>query len=213
MLLDLIKSRKSVRSYLDKKIPKEDLLTILQAGHLAPSWMNSQPWKFIVVEKQQTKDILFELSNNQPQVKNAASLIVCVADKNAWSKEEFGQVLLDKGIKKEGVEKIFTIPLLYPPLLGEDKTLLRSVEQVTYGISYMTLQASELGIDSCIIGALYNEATIKNPEIEKKAMEALNLKEGQVIITIIALGYPKEKTIDQKQRKEFEKVVFFEKIN
>ena len=94
MLLDLIKSRKSVRSYLDKKIPKEDLLTILQAGHLAPSWMNSQPWKFIVVEKQQTKDILFELSNNQPQVKNAASLIVCVADKNAWSKEEFGQVLL-----------------------------------------------------------------------------------------------------------------------
>lgn len=44
-------------------------------------------------------------------------------------------------------------------------------------------------------------------------MEALNLKEGQVIITIIALGYPKEKTIDQKQRKEFEKVVFFEKIN
>lgn len=213
MLSDLIKNRKSVRKYLNKPIPREVLKTILDAGYLAPSWMNSQPWKFIAVENQATKDILFELSNNQPQVKNAAALIVCVGDKNAWSKEEFSQVLLNKGIKKEGVEKIFSIPLLYPPLQGDNMTLLRTVEQVTYGVSYMMLQAYDLGIDSCIIGALFNEMTTKNPEVEQKAKEVLNLKENDVITTIIALGYAKDKEKTEKQRKDYNKVVFFEKID
>ncbi len=37
MLLDLIENRKSVREYLQKDIPKEDLKKILKAGYLAPS--------------------------------------------------------------------------------------------------------------------------------------------------------------------------------
>ena len=41
-ILELISSRKSVRKYLDKHIPDEDLRKILEAGRLAPSWMNVQ---------------------------------------------------------------------------------------------------------------------------------------------------------------------------
>ena len=74
MLLDLIKERKSVREYQDKKIPNEDLKKILQAGYLAPSWMNSQPWKFILVENQETKDLSSELSSKQHHVKNDTAL-------------------------------------------------------------------------------------------------------------------------------------------
>lgn len=213
MLLDLIKNRKSVREYLDKKIPHEDLLKILQTGYYAPSWMNSQPWKFIAVENQETKDLLCELSGNQPHVKNAAAVIVCIADKNGWSKEEFGAVLAARGIGEKGIEKIFSIPIFYPPLLGDDKTLLRSVEQVTYAVSYMMLEAKELGIDSCIIGAIQNEATvIKNPQLVQNVNEKLNLKSDDVIITMITLGYAKEETLGEKQRKDFDKVVFFEKV-
>lgn len=213
MLLDLIKNRKSVREYLDKKIPQEDLMKILQAGYYAPSWMNSQPWKFIAVENQQTKDLLCELSGNQPHVKNAAALIVCIADKNGWSKEEFGAVLAKRGIAEKGIEKIFSIPIFYPPLLGEDKVLLRSVEQVTYAISYMMLEAKELGIDSCIIGAIQNEATvIKNPQLVQKVNEKLNLTSNDVIITIMTLGYASGDSQGEKQRKDFDKVVFFEEV-
>ena len=178
MLLDLIKNRKSVREYTEQKISKEDLTKILEAGYYAPSWMNSQPWKFIAVENQETKDMLCELSGHQPHVKNASALICCVADKNGWSKEEFGEVLAGRGIGKEGQEKIFSIPMFYPVLLGEDKVLMRSVEQVTYAVSYMMLTAKEMGIDSCIIGALQNEATvIKNPELfEKEFGESLILE-------------------------------------
>ncbi len=212
MLLDLIKNRKSVREYLEKDIPNEDLKKILQAGYYAPSWMNSQPWKFILVKNPEVKKLLSELSGNQNHVKSANALIVCIADKNGWSKEEFGKVLAKRGVKESGIEKIFNIPMLYPPLLGEDKVLLRSVEQVTYAVSYMMLEAKELGIDSCIIGAISNEATIKNEDIIEKVNKALNLKEGEVLITIITLGYAKEQTQTVKQRKDFNSVIHFESI-
>ena len=166
MLLDLIKNRKSIRDYQDKKIEHEKLIQILEAGYYAPSWMNSQPWKFICVENQETKNLLCELSGNQPHVKNAAAVIVCVADKNGWSKEVFGEVLKARGMSETGIEKIFSIPMFYPPAVNENIVLLRTVEQVTYAVSYMMLEAKELGVDSCIIGAIQNEATVINsPEL------------------------------------------------
>lgn len=213
MLLDLIKNRKSVRDYKKDKISHSDLKKILEAGYYAPSWMNSQPWKFILVENQETKDLLCELSIHQPHVKNAAALIVCVADKNGWSKEEFGEVLAARGIKEEGREKIFNIPILYPPLLGDERVLMRSVEQVTYAVSYMMLEAKDLGIDSCIIGAIQNEATfIKKPELLKEVKQKLNLSKDDVLITIIALGYALEETPNDKQRKDFNKVIHYEAV-
>jgi len=87
-LLELISQRKSVRNYLDKNIPDEDLRKILEAGRLAPSWMNVQSWKFILVKSEENKDLLSELSIGQQQVKKAAALIVCVADTNAWAELE-----------------------------------------------------------------------------------------------------------------------------
>ena len=61
-MLDLIQTRKSVRQYSDKHISDEDLRKVLEAGRLAPSWMNVQSWKFIVVKSQENKDILSKLA-------------------------------------------------------------------------------------------------------------------------------------------------------
>lgn len=216
MLLDLIESRKSIRKYQDKNIPDEILNKILKAGYLAPSWMNSQPWKFILVKNQQTKDLLSELSGYQPHVKTADALIVCIADNNAWDEENFGKVLKARGMTQEGIEKVFRVPMYYPKLLGEERVLLRSVEQVTYAVSYMMLTAYDLGVGSCIIGAFSNKATVVKPEIMEKVNKALNVKDGEVIITIITLGYAleEEKALKtEKQRKDYNSVVFFEKLD
>jgi len=48
-MLDLIISRQSDRKYSDKAIEKEKLDRILEAGRMAPSACNAQPWKFIIV--------------------------------------------------------------------------------------------------------------------------------------------------------------------
>ena len=47
--LELIISRQSDRKYSDKPVEKEKLERIIEAGRMAPSACNAQPWKFIVV--------------------------------------------------------------------------------------------------------------------------------------------------------------------
>jgi nitroreductase len=55
---EAIQSRRSVRAYEPKPIPDEVLLKILEAGRLAPSASNRQPWHFIVVKDLEKKKIL-----------------------------------------------------------------------------------------------------------------------------------------------------------
>lgn len=196
-LLKLISSRKSVRKYLDKHIPDEDLRTILEAGRLAPSWMNVQSWKFILVKSQENKDLLSELSIGQQQVKNADALVVCVADINAWEEAKITNI---------------QNPALNPALQCEKALLTRTMEQVIYPISYMMLTAEALGISSCIIGAMGNEITQIQPEIYAKTKEKLGLKDGQILSTIITLGYDANPTETVKQRKTFDEVISLEKL-
>lgn len=196
-LLELISNRKSVRKYLDKHISDEDLRTILEAGRLAPSWMNVQSWKFILVKSQENKDLLSELSIGQQQVKNADALIVCVADTNAWEEAKITHI---------------KNPALNPTLQCENGILIRTLEQVIYPVSYMMLTAESLGISSCIIGAFGSEITGIQPEIYAKVKEKLNLNDTQIISTIITLGYEATPTQTIKQRKSFDEVVSLEKI-
>lgn len=196
-MLDLIKSRKSVRKYSEKHIPDEDLRTVLEAGRLAPSWMNVQSWKLILVKSEENKSILSELALGQPHVKNADALIVCVADLSAWD---------EAGIsKKEN-------PALNPALQGENGLLIRTMEQVIYPISYMMLTAESLNIRSCIIGAMGNEITGINQDLYKKVKERLGLNDNQILSTIITLGYEAEPSSTVKTRKNFDDVISLEKI-
>jgi nitroreductase len=48
-ILDLINSRQSDRKYSNKPIEQEKLDRIIEAGRMAPSACNAQPWKFIIV--------------------------------------------------------------------------------------------------------------------------------------------------------------------
>lgn len=209
-LMDLIKNRKSIRKYQEKHIPNDILKEVLDAGRLAPSWVNVQPWHFIVVRK--NKELLSELANNQPQVRNADAVIVCVADIGAWDKERFSEVLKQKGMTESGIESLLQVPVLYPPLLGTQVTMLRTVEQITYAIAYMTLAAEEYGLGTCVIGALGNELTGILPELSEKVKRELNLNDNQCILAMLSLGYPDDNRGTIKLRKEFDSVVSEERL-
>lgn len=76
MVLEAIEKRQSVRSYQDKEIPEEILQQILEAGRLAPSAKNGQPWKFIVVKDKKLKEKLIPACKNQNFVGEASVVIV-----------------------------------------------------------------------------------------------------------------------------------------
>ena len=56
--LDTIFSRKSVRTYTDQAVSEEQVETLLKAAMAAPTGMNVQPWRFVVVRDQAVKDAL-----------------------------------------------------------------------------------------------------------------------------------------------------------
>jgi len=56
--LEAIRKRRSVRRYTGDPIPREDLVTIVDAGRLAATGGNRQPWDFVVVTERATIDQL-----------------------------------------------------------------------------------------------------------------------------------------------------------
>lgn len=212
MVLNAIKSRQSVRKYSDKPISDEVLNNILEAGRLAPSWVNVQPWKFIVVKSQTTKDLLAEAAGGQAQVKNAQIVICCIADLDDWSKTKFDKVLAQKGLDEATCENIVSSNLLNPSNLGEYEALLRSVEQLTYAVSYMTLEAEEQGVGCCIVGAMANELTKSNSDAAQKIKDSLGLNNKQVLVELLTLGYDANPKPAKKFRKEAKDIIFYEKI-
>ena len=81
--LDTIFTRKSVRNYLDKPIPREDLETILRAGTSGPSCVNARDWAFLVVEDPETLQKM-AAANGPPAdpLKGAAAGILILGDTN-----------------------------------------------------------------------------------------------------------------------------------
>jgi len=59
-ILELIKTRRSIRKYKLDPIPEEEINKILEAGRWAPSASNRQPWSFIVLRSEETKRKLAE---------------------------------------------------------------------------------------------------------------------------------------------------------
>jgi nitroreductase len=59
-LFDAIKGRKSIRRFKQVQVPDEDIKTILDAGMLAPSANNTQPWSFLVIKD---KTLLREMAD------------------------------------------------------------------------------------------------------------------------------------------------------
>ena len=75
-ILDIIKSRRSIRRYKNDPIPEDVFLRVLEAARLAPSGKNFQPWKFIIVKDQVLKEKLAEASRSQLFISRAPVVIV-----------------------------------------------------------------------------------------------------------------------------------------
>ena len=75
-----IRTRREIRDYLDKPIPNETLQRILEAGRLAPSSKNSQPWHFIVIKDRITLKKISELTPTGAHIARAALAIAILMD-------------------------------------------------------------------------------------------------------------------------------------
>jgi nitroreductase len=78
-VIDAIRSRKSVRSYLDKAVEKEKLSRVLEAARMAPSAGNRQEWRFVVVTDPEKRGRLGEEAAGQRFIAEAPVVIAVCA--------------------------------------------------------------------------------------------------------------------------------------
>ena len=134
-LNNLFQKRYSVREYSDKSVDNKDLLACVEAAGLAPSSINSQPWKFVIVKDNITRSHIAEMVIYPPEsnpLKHNAPVFVAI------------------------VQELPDIDITERRHVGEHFI------DIDHGLAagHFCLKATELGLGTCIIGA-FNEQTLK----------------------------------------------------
>ena len=85
---DVIKKRRSIRRYTEKKVPAEVIEKALQAAILAPTSSNGQTWDFYWAVNEETKKKLVHYCLDQSAARTASDLIVVAASPSSWKRSQ-----------------------------------------------------------------------------------------------------------------------------
>ncbi|MBN1972513.1 MAG: nitroreductase [Sedimentisphaerales bacterium] len=178
-VIETIMSRRSVRFYDTKPIPKEILQTIIDAGNAAPSGMNTQGWRFVVVQGKAFKDKLLSLA--MPRYKK-------------WM-EKAPQSLSD--MRKE-IDAAANDPVYYnaPVIIFVIGSGMTSDFDTPMVCQNMMLAARSLDIGSCWV--YFGQLPLDDMEVRKE----LEIQPDEKVYGPILLGYPKGEFPKSPKKKE-----------
>ena len=167
----LIKTRQSCRKFDNtKNVSAEDIVYCLEAACIAPSACNAQPYKFIVCTNniaKLTANCIHSMGMNKFAEEAPCFIVIC--ESNYSLSASFGSKIKDQDY--------------------------RSID-IGIATAHITLAATDIGLDTCILGWFD----------EKKLKKLLNIKNR--IRLIIALGYSaKGYPLREKIRKSKEELV------
>lgn len=89
--LELSSSRYSVRSYESRPVPEDLLRKVLMSARLAPSAVNKQPWKFVVVCGDDARKRLQSCYDREWFVSAPAYIVVCGDHSASWKRPADGK--------------------------------------------------------------------------------------------------------------------------
>jgi nitroreductase len=185
-VIEAIKRRRSARSYKPDPVPREMIEAIIDAGNWAPTGLNQQCWRFVVVEEDAFRRNLA-----------AAALPTWQKAIDSWIGSQNDQI-------RAYLTDLFSRCLGWPPQPYEE--MLRRGRDLAEGMYWgapviifcigtaaqecamvcqnMMLAATALGLGSCCVG--FGARVTDDEEI----VEALELKENEKIYGPIVVGYP-----------------------
>ncbi len=130
----IIENRYSCRKFTDKKISRDMLQAIVEAGNLAPSGHNKQPWEFTVVDTPESLAKLVPMLQSPDSKINSfvsdVPAMIIITERNAVEKEKD---LDDTVIGKQDYQSM----------------------DIGIATAYLDLKAQELGISTVILGWLH----------------------------------------------------------
>lgn len=184
-LLELIKTRRSIRKYLTKKIEKEKLEKIVEAGIYAPNPGGRQGTKIILLDNAELIEKIGIVNAN--------------CENRNWDigvSSEQPSIIDDQTIKSG----FYGCPALGMVCIQRDK--LKNVNAIGSAFicaQNMVLEAYDLGVSSCIVGRA--EATFSHTEMNQLLLD-WGLDENYIPIVFVCLGYIKGNYPKVKPRNE-----------
>jgi len=174
--IEAIKSRRSIRKFKNKPVPKNLLQKIVEAGIYAPSSMNRQPWRFAVVTNSDIRQTLVQEAKSE--------LLKFLQTKEAQKK--YGDAV--KRFIKRAESKDDVIFYNSPSIIFVIQTEEAANGQFDHGLASQNimLAAHELGLGTVPVGLA---VFMDNSETARKI---LKMKKDEKLVIAIPLGYPDE---------------------
>ena len=169
---EAIEKRRSIRKFKTDAVSDELLAQVLEAGRLAPSGTNRQPWRFQVIKPGELKDrFVEEAVIGNPQVAQAPIVIVCGSELLTFVK---GHKLAPPGSEYFGADS---------EDFEELRKFLPDAHMYTaIAVEHMALMATALGLGSCWV------QRVKFGQ----AARVLGWPRSRVVLTLLLIGYADE---------------------
>jgi nitroreductase/Pyruvate/2-oxoacid:ferredoxin oxidoreductase delta subunit len=181
-----LKSRRSIRTYKEKPVPRETLAKLIDIARYAPSGHNSQPLQWLVIE-------------DSSEVNHLAGLVVDwmrAAVKEMSPIAEFLRFDLIIETWGSGIDRIMRgAPHAIVAHAPADNVFAQQSSSIA--LTYLELAAYGLGLGACWAG-YFQAAASSHPPMQ----EALRLPEGHVSLGAMMIGYPKHRFSRIPLRKE-----------
>jgi nitroreductase len=175
-VLKNIHARRSVRGYSDKEVPDGTIIEILEAGTCAPSGMNVQPLRFVIMQNKERIDHYSEV---------AKELYKAGMTKNLPQDGQIPEKVqgLLKTLSNPDFQLFYHAPVAV--FVFAHPSALTPVEDASTAVENMFLYARSIGIGSCWIG--FAGSLAHSPEFFKECQVPSDHK----LVAQFALGYPK----------------------
>lgn len=170
-LLELMKYRRSIRRYTDRQVAENDLLKILEAGVYAPNAGGGQRSRFVACQNKALNEAMGKLNLGGFDRSRLMGGFV--------SKEQ--PSIIDDPSIRSGFYGAPTVIVIFGL-----KNFLYSVPDAFCAAENIVLEATALGISSCILAR--GEETFSNPEGEK-ILRDWNIPDNMVARCFVILGY------------------------
>lgn len=179
---DVVFNRHSIKEFKDTKIDREEMMEILREATLAPSSVNLQPWRFVIVESDEGKDKLRPLIKFNVRLNDtSAAMILIFGDMKCYEKaDEIYSMAVEKGYMPEEIKKQ-ALDFFVPAYKSFSKQKMNDVVKIDASLMAMQLMlvARAHGYDTNAIGGFE----------EDKLAAAFDLDpERYVPVMILAIG-------------------------
>jgi len=211
-ILDVISTRKSIRRYKPDPIPDEILFKVLEAARWAPTGENYQPWRFIVIKNQETKNKIGNLAKLGSGSRMTAWY--CLGEMQRRFEEIKDPEKRAEVLRFMYSGEVSEFAKQAPVVIAVIGTLMEGSVDVPYDLSAcienMLLEAHSLGLGACWV-----HGPVASTRDALKFKKILKIPTGMgeyKVLAYVALGWPAEARRHPRPKKPLEELIFWEEF-